>query len=943
MKLLSLAVLIHTWTPLAEATIGSEAYRAALPRRLRDPHKAIRKQVVRGNNDSRRTLHGTVQSPATLPDMPTVRDDPKTQYGKTSEENSAYSPSFESSPSIRGRELLPFTDGSSSDDLLVGDATKSVSFASMPLILLDTMSQPIMQFMSMIDASVSMRMNDASSNDMNFPNGPSIPLDPITMQQMSMSVEIELSLPTEPKSMSYHQKLVESEISMSINDVSSDFPNRPSTEPLESMSMRRSSGMIMSLEFSGVALELSMPIQSNSLSFNQKLMSSSMSDDEMSFSNAALSVPLALNYLSMSMPMQDEKLSFMYGALSVPLTLNDLSMSTPVQDAIELSFPSESLSLLINNIDTFNPSISSAGDFELSMSLELNELSTLIEIGDSMYSMPLKPHFVSNEMSLSMMMMIDSSIPITSSSQNLEMSMPWELNELDFGDISMQPGVLDAILPNNSPTHTFEYSMPSKLNYLSMSLELSEYSMSMDMFEHARPTNSPTLVLELLLMESDKLSLSMELNDLNMSIEIAETLYPTQSPSTREPASADSDFTGQESPTQYPQTTPMTDKITVEAEARLDLVGMYSLMDDETTAIFERSCSSFFGDMFAGSRPLVDDVQCKVTDQMLLSERRLRPHFAQGIRRDLEEESSLLVDLIVLGTTDSDSNSHTIQPSDISFTDLVDEISMVHSMGFVTKLKEDANNASIDDFKRLTSINYIGGNDITRDIDSASESNVESDDSGKKGKIIAISSMLVCGVLILGMFLSNYVERRKRYPSKLKDATNRNRLDERFEQQSPKPGSLYQDLTPRNFQEVTPKNEQLTYMYSLDDGLATPSSIASHSAGSPLSAAEKMQQTAQCCHDEELAQTNRIRVDIVAPPGKLGIIIDTCSEGPIVHNVKPNSPLEGLIFKGDLVIAVDDEDTREWSAHYLTKLMVSTYYCHQFLDFPTFLFAHAPM
>ena len=66
---------------------------------------------------------------------------------------------------------------------------------------------------------------------------------------------------------------------------------------------------------------------------------------------------------------------------------------------------------------------------------------------------------------------------------------------------------------------------------------------------------------------------------------------------------------------------------------------------------------------------------------------------------------------------------------------------------------------------------------------------------------------------------------------------------------------------------------------------------------------------------------HRIRKEIVAPKGKLGIIIDTCSDGPIVHSVKPTSPLDGLIFKGDLVVAVDGEDTREWSAHYLTKLV----------------------
>jgi len=66
---------------------------------------------------------------------------------------------------------------------------------------------------------------------------------------------------------------------------------------------------------------------------------------------------------------------------------------------------------------------------------------------------------------------------------------------------------------------------------------------------------------------------------------------------------------------------------------------------------------------------------------------------------------------------------------------------------------------------------------------------------------------------------------------------------------------------------------------------------------------------------------NQQSVNIVAPPGKLGIIIDTCSEGPIVHGVKVGSPLEGLIFKGDLIVAIDDEDTREWSAHFLTKLV----------------------
>ena len=73
----------------------------------------------------------------------------------------------------------------------------------------------------------------------------------------------------------------------------------------------------------------------------------------------------------------------------------------------------------------------------------------------------------------------------------------------------------------------------------------------------------------------------------------------------------------------------------------------------------------------------------------------------------------------------------------------------------------------------------------------------------------------------------------------------------------------------------------------------------------------------------------RVRKDIIAPEGKLGIIIDTCNMGPIVHSVKANSPLEGLIHEGDLVVGVDDEDTREWSAHYLTKLVAKKSNCER--------------
>ncbi|KAL7505984.1 hypothetical protein ACHAXN_004309 [Cyclotella atomus] len=67
----------------------------------------------------------------------------------------------------------------------------------------------------------------------------------------------------------------------------------------------------------------------------------------------------------------------------------------------------------------------------------------------------------------------------------------------------------------------------------------------------------------------------------------------------------------------------------------------------------------------------------------------------------------------------------------------------------------------------------------------------------------------------------------------------------------------------------------------------------------------------------------RVQREVMAPAGKLGIIIDTSSRGPIVHSVKSESVLEGLVFEGDLIIALDDEITSTWTAHDLTKLVAS--------------------
>eukprot|EP00547_Thalassionema_nitzschioides_P015576 CAMPEP_0194248588 /NCGR_PEP_ID=MMETSP0158-20130606/18682_1 /TAXON_ID=33649 /ORGANISM="Thalassionema nitzschioides, Strain L26-B" /LENGTH=781 /DNA_ID=CAMNT_0038984925 /DNA_START=18 /DNA_END=2366 /DNA_ORIENTATION=- len=68
---------------------------------------------------------------------------------------------------------------------------------------------------------------------------------------------------------------------------------------------------------------------------------------------------------------------------------------------------------------------------------------------------------------------------------------------------------------------------------------------------------------------------------------------------------------------------------------------------------------------------------------------------------------------------------------------------------------------------------------------------------------------------------------------------------------------------------------------------------------------------------------NIICRDCFAPPGKLQIVIHSTKDGPAVHTVKPGSSLEGHIFPGDLIIAVDNVDTRTYSAELVMKTMAS--------------------
>jgi len=75
---------------------------------------------------------------------------------------------------------------------------------------------------------------------------------------------------------------------------------------------------------------------------------------------------------------------------------------------------------------------------------------------------------------------------------------------------------------------------------------------------------------------------------------------------------------------------------------------------------------------------------------------------------------------------------------------------------------------------------------------------------------------------------------------------------------------------------------------------------------------------------------HEFRGECYAPPGKLGVVLDSINNGPssvsslvVVHRLKPGSPLDGVLKVMDRIVAIDDIDTSKMSATEVTKVMVS--------------------
>jgi len=92
-------------------------------------------------------------------------------------------------------------------------------------------------------------------------------------------------------------------------------------------------------------------------------------------------------------------------------------------------------------------------------------------------------------------------------------------------------------------------------------------------------------------------------------------------------------------------------------------------------------------------------------------------------------------------------------------------------------------------------------------------------------------------------------------------------------------------------------------------------------APAPVSEQHKLRDVPLEPEEDSLPPPSAGLYDVFAPAGPIGVVVDTTKHGPSVHSLKRTSPMLGLINPGDLIVGLDDEDTRGMTAATLTRLM----------------------
>ena len=372
-------------------------------------------------------------------------------------------------------------------------------------------------------------------------------------------------------------------------------------------------------------------------------------------------------------------------------------------------------------------------------------------------------------------------------------------------------------------------------------------------------------------------------------------------------------------PTATPTAKPTTCigcELSLSAKVRIQLDNIDSSLSDDSKSLFESVCASFLEEQLSIATPPISDLNCVLVEESFES---------QALDRSLRDQYRMLsqlylADVEITGKALSTQSHQT--PESIKLKELCVGTFTVQGFLFVRALKEAEEEAS-SDVTVFQSVENARGV-MTYDASEATSGEQIDDPSNPDGGSLSTGAMAaiaagsafcaVCFLLFIAVKARNKCKNRYNDIDERSGSANKSGkgVDSTIYDEFP-------ELNKNGTAKSSPTNSQ-----GSGPTLITPVSITSNTEEvevdmipSGFSGDQKSKVSSML--------NSRVRRDVMAPPGKLGIMVaNTAGFGPAVHTMRDGSPMEGLIFVNDIIIAINGVNTREYTATQITQMMKDT-------------------
>ncbi|KAL7428205.1 hypothetical protein ACHAXH_001816 [Discostella pseudostelligera] len=417
--------------------------------------------------------------------------------------------------------------------------------------------------------------------------------------------------------------------------------------------------------------------------------------------------------------------------------------------------------------------------------------------------------------------------------------------------------------------------------------------------------------------------------------------------------------------------------ITLRSSVRLLLSNVDTRMKRNALTLFESVCASFLNSQIVeysteASIPLYD-LNCNVLRQEIVEDERVRQVRRRALRlgRSLAEtketesvndssssngDSRLVARVRVIGHTDKSSSIQ--DASDVNFRSVLMQFFNEQGLQFTDALKEESAalvesstsssyaeaSTTAEYFDAVGSVSCVTSSQVhssgsASEAQTSNEGNNNDGGGNNKGLVAAIVVCMVVGSLIfVGLIILTRRQRKREQQigqSTGSDADTADGMNNAVVVGDGGRGSG----SPGGGMSLFKSFPSMPRFRTDSPPCTPPSNITAASSFSPNSMCSYV------CSDGEVEiiedglgleqleyhPNALIRRDVMAPPGKLGLLVTGGGgrnaigyDGPLVHVIQPGSPMEGLIHVEDRIVAINDIDTREFTAEELIQVMEDT-------------------